>query len=240
MSFRRKIRKLIRSTGYDVHKLNPRINHEIPLLKSFEQFEIDLVLDVGANTGQFAQELRLAGYKGRIVSFEPLSKAHAELCKAAQGDPLWDVYPRCALGDTEGTIDINIAGNSVSSSILPMLELHSSVAKESVYIGTEKTDLHRLENIASTFLKNAKNPFLKLDTQGFEHQVLEGSKGILPQVKGILCELSLVPLYDSQVLWKDMLAKIEKEGFVLWAIRNGFANPANGRSLQFDGVFFKE
>ena len=85
-------------------------------------------LDVGANTGQFAQDLRASGYRGHIVSFEPLSDAHAALLVTASWDPLWDVADRCAVGAGDRWAEINIAGNSYSSSLLPMLDLHREAA----------------------------------------------------------------------------------------------------------------
>ena len=112
------------------------------LVSSLRKFEIDLVLDVGANKGQFASEIRHCGYAGRIVSFEPLSQAHGELLQSSAGDPMWDTYPRCALGDHDGEAEINIAGNSHSSSIMPMLESHLNAAPESAYEG-KHTDLKR-------------------------------------------------------------------------------------------------
>lgn len=75
-----------------------------------EQFGIDLVFDIGANTGQFASELRLIGYKGRMVSFEPLSVAHRELMQKPNRDSQWQIHPRTAIGDFDGEIEINIAG----------------------------------------------------------------------------------------------------------------------------------
>ena len=101
---------------------SPSRQDAMKVVASLKHFDIDLILDVGANTGQFASEVRSCGYAGRIVSFEPLTLAHDKLVQACAGDSLWDAYPRCALGDQAGEIEINIASNSVSSSILPMLE----------------------------------------------------------------------------------------------------------------------
>lgn len=209
------------------------------IVYSLHKFEIDLVLDVGANTGQFTSEVRQSGYAGRIVSFEPLSQAHAVLQKTSEGDPLWDVYPRCALGDHDGEVEINIAGNSQSSSILPMLESHRSAAPESAYQGKEIVPIKKLDAVAEQYLKNANAVFLKIDTQGFEWQVLDGARDTLPQVKGILVELSLVPLYEGQHLWKEMIDRLEAAGFTLWAFKPVFSDQVSGRTLQVDGLFYR-
>ena len=209
------------------------------IVSSLRKFEIDLVLDVGANTGQFASEIRHCGYAGRIVSFEPLSQAHGQLLQSSAEDHLWDVYPRCALGDHHGEVEINIAGNSESSSILPMLEAHLSAAPESAYEGKEIATIKTLDAVAGQYLKDADAPFLKIDTQGFDWLVLDGARHTLPQIKGILVELSLVPLYGGQHLWREVIDRLEAEGFTLWAFTPAFSNQASGRSLQVDGIFYR-
>jgi len=209
------------------------------IVSSLRKFEIDLVLDVGANKGQFASEIRQCGYAGRIVSFEPLSQAHDELMQSSRGDAKWDAYPRCALGDHVGEVEINIAGNSESSSILPMLESHRSAAPGSAYQGKEIVPIKTLDAVAGQYLKDARAPFLKIDTQGFEWQVLDGARETLPYIKGILVELSLVPLYEGQRLWREVIERLEAEGFTLWAFKPVFSDQATGRTLQVDGIFYR-
>lgn len=211
----------------------------IQLVSTLRKFEIDLVLDVGANTGQFGSEIRYYGYTGKIVSFEPLSHAHSNLVRTIAGDPKWEAYPPCALGNQNGETVINIAGNSQSSSILPMLEAHRNAAPESAYEGKERVPIKTLDSVAGDYLKNARAPFLKLDTQGFEWYVLDGARETLPHIKGILVELSLVPLYEGQHSWRELIDRLEGEGFALWAFRPGFIDQRQGRTLQVDGVFYR-
>lgn len=209
------------------------------IVSSLQTFEIDLVLDIGANAGQFASGIRQYGYKGRIVSFEPLSQAHAELQKSSAEDPLWEAHPRCALGNHVGEVEINIAGNSQSSSILPMLESHRSAAPDSAYQDKEVVTIKTLDAVAGHYLNNAHAAFLKIDTQGFEWLVLDGARDTLPHIKGILVELSLVPLYAGQHLWQEVINRLEAEGFTLWAFQPGFSDQVSGRSLQVDGIFYR-
>jgi len=233
------IRQAIRTAGFELHRLSPASNPALQLLKALNRFEIDLVLDVGANVGQFASELRSVGYKGNLVSFEPLSAAHQALSKAASRDPKWHVHPCGAIGDHDGEIVINIAGNSVSSSVLPMMESHASAAEDSAYVGVERVPLRRLDSVAPDYLAKSRCPFLKIDTQGFEWQVLDGAREILPQMRGVLCELSLVPLYEGQHLWEEIIGRLIQAGFTLWALQQGFIDSRNGRTLQMDGIFFR-
>ena len=239
MNFKTAIKTFFRKLGLEVRRYVPPTSPTEGLVASLRKFDIDLVLDVGANKGQFATDIRHWGYAGKIVSFEPLSLVHGELLRFSAGDPLWDAYPRCALGDHIGEVEINIAGNSYSSSILPMLEAHRSAAPDSAYQGKETALVKTLDAVAGQYLKDARDTFLKIDTQGFEWQVLDGGRDTLPHIKGILVELSLVPLYEGQHLWREVMDRLEAEGFTLWAFQPVFSDQATGRTLQVDGIFFR-
>lgn len=163
---------LLRRFGYDVQRYGP---HRDPLRRFQEAMRrqsVTTVLDVGANTGQFGQRLRINGFEGHIYSFEPLSDAHAKLTTVARRDPLWTVAPRCAVGSAGGIAYINIAANSQSSSILPMLGRHSAGDPRSSYIGKEAVQVITLDDFLET-LPNV-NMALKIDTQGYEAHVLAG------------------------------------------------------------------
>ena len=238
--FKKIIKKLSRSLGIDLKRYNIQTSEAAKMQRLLAYHNIDLVFDVGANIGQYAKLLRELGYSGRIVSFEPLSSAYSQLKAVSEKDPLWEIAPQTAIGNQEGEIIINIAGNSYSSSALPMLDAHLESAPESAYSGSETVKLSRLDTLAKDYIKSeTKSIFLKIDVQGLEKQVLEGATAILPLVKGIKLELSLVPLYEGQVLFKEMIDIVEKLGYELYGIEPGFTAEKTGRMLQMDGIFFK-
>lgn len=239
MGLKELVKHSFRKIGLEVHRYLPNSSPSAQVVASLRKFDIDLVLDVGANQGQFAAEIRSNGYTGNIVSFEPLSKAHSELLRASDGDSKWDIYPRCALGDHNGEAEINIAGNSASSSLLPMLDSHLSAAPHTAYVGKELVSLLILDSVAPEYVAKFKHPFLKIDTQGFEWQILNGARNVLSNMHGVLLELSLIPLYEGQHLWQEMIGRLEQEGFTLWALQPGFVDPLNGRTLQVDGIFYR-
>lgn len=234
------VKTAVRTCGYEVRRFRPDESEAAQLVQALKIADINLVFDIGANTGQFARDIRQAGYHERIVSFEPLRSARAKLLIAAKQDSAWNVHDQAALGDSAGEALIHVAANSVSSSVLPMLESHVSAAPESVYVGIERVPIQRLDDIASYYLSPASsNLFIKIDAQGFEWQILDGAPDALRHARGLLCELSLVPLYEGQRLWREMVDRLHDEGFGLWAVQRGFTDSATGQSLQMDGIFLR-
>ena len=171
------IRRALRRLGYDVRPYQPNYFPELQLKALLRSQGTDLVLDVGANAGQFGMALREIGYAGRIVSFEPLAAAREQLLAASAGDPQWQVAERCAIGEEDAELDIHVAGNSVSSSVLPMLDAHLRTAPESRYVATERVALRRLDSVAPSYIDGSRAALLKIDTQGYEDRVLDGATG---------------------------------------------------------------
>jgi FkbM family methyltransferase len=211
------------------------------LLSHLHRSHTDLVLDVGANVGQFALELFNAGFTGRIISFEPLSSAHTALCKAAQNNPKWEVAPRCALGATAGTAVINIAGNSFSSSLRPMLDRHLAAAPQSAYVGTETVGVETLGSmIARRFPGGAPSFALKIDTQGFEGDVLDGLGAHLDQCVAVLLEMPLDSLYGGAADLPTLFARLVKRDFRCVGLSPGYKNPRTGDAIEVDGLFVRD
>lgn len=231
------IKYLARMLGLDIRRYREK-RDGLQLL--FSHYNIDCILDVGANIGQYAAYLRSGGYKGQIVSFEPLSGAYQTLVEVNKKDPLWSLAPQSAIGDYDGDVSINISANSVSSSVLNILEQHVNSEPSSAFITREKVRISKLDSIAPPYMRGHKSIFLKIDVQGFESQVLAGAAGILPQIAGLQVELSLVPLYEGQMLFVDMIEQIRQLGFTLYGLAPGFSDTKTGRLLQADGIFFRE
>ena len=196
--------------------------------------------DIGANEGQYSMQLRKSGYDGKIISFEPLSSAYNKLLLNSKNDSNWKVAPQVAIGDIEGQIEIHISQNSVSSSILNMLDKHSSVAPESVYIGKETVKVNTLDNFNKEYISDNTRLFIKIDTQGFEDKVLNGATEILKKAIGLQLELSTVPLYQGQALYDKLINLVIEQGFELWSIHPAFVDLKSGRVLQIDATFLKK
>jgi FkbM family methyltransferase len=233
------VRRTLRYIGLDLVRWRPQSSAGAALARMLNLHRIDTVLDVGANEGQYAHWLRELGFTGRIISFEPLAVTHQRLQQAAVKDALWTIAPRTALGDREGTLLMHIAANSVSSSALPMLDGHVQAAPESVYIGSETVPITRLDTAVEEMLVSGQNLFLKIDVQGFEPKVLEGASRLLDRILGVQLELSLVPLYDGETLFLSLIDFMARKGFELWSLIPNFVDKETGRTLQVDGIFFR-
>jgi FkbM family methyltransferase len=230
-------RKLLNDLGYDL-KRHPEydLRRKLKLLKTFQ---INTVFDVGANVGQYGSLLRNIKFEGRIVSFEPLSSAYQKLVAASRQDKNWETE-NIAIGDSDGEIEINISENSASSSILDMLPNHVKEAPKSRYINKEKVKLYKLDSIYPKYIKDGEKVFLKIDTQGYEKNVLDGAEDFLKHVTGLQIEMSIVPLYSNEFLIDDMISFLQSRGFGLYSLENGFSSKETGQLFQVDGIFFRK
>jgi FkbM family methyltransferase len=240
MNFKKLIKKYIRKLGWDLHRLDITKDPIFQVMQVIKYKNIDMVLDVGANIGQFAESIRNMGYENKIISFEPLKNEHLILFNKSIKDKLWDVYERCAIGEHDNNTIINVSQNSVSSSILKILESHTEIVKESEIMNAELVPLKRLDSIAPKILNLNNNILLKIDAQGYEWQILEGSVNTLKNISVVLIELSLTKLYENQKLWRDIVDRMENNDFVLWTLLNGFTDQKTGRSLQLDAIFINK
>jgi FkbM family methyltransferase len=231
----RAMRAVVNRFGVDVVAFRPERQLYARRRRAFRDGGVTLVLDAGANAGQYASRLRQQGYGGRIVSFEPLGEAFARLERVAAADATWEVQ-QLALGDSDGKATINVAGNSESSSLLPMTATHESEAPESVYVSTEIITVRRLDSVRPHVVQADDRIHLKLDVQGLELSVLRGAEATLEQIVSIECELSLVPLYEGQALIEELVGHLARAGFALVAVEPAYATAA-GHVIQLDGLF---
>lgn len=197
---------------------------------------IDLVLDVGANIGQFAKILRKAGYAGEIVSFEPLSTSFARLARSASRDPRWQAI-HLGLGDRDHEATLHISGDSQASSLRDMLPLHHDVASYFSYVGEERVSIRKLDTVWDEYVRPESKVYLKIDTQGFEKEVLDGAVRSLSRVKAVQLEMSIEPLYKGTLLLPEMITFMNGKGFTLMSVEYGVCHPETGQMLQLDGIF---
>jgi FkbM family methyltransferase len=202
--------------------------------------KIDTLLDVGANKGQYAIQMRSLGYDKKLLSFEPQQDAFNVLKQVAAKDPQWEVYDY-ALGDENTKSLIHIADNSFSSSILNMLPTHLESAPESKYVGNQEIEIKRLDSIFDDLCSPTASVMLKIDTQGYEKNVIDGAFEVLKRIKIIQLEMSILPLYENEILYTEMIQYLKAKSFELFSLESGgFYDLTSGQLLQVDGIFVRK
>jgi FkbM family methyltransferase len=195
---------------------------------------IDLVVDAGANLGQFAELVRSKGYKGRIWSFEPVGHVFDSLAAKAALDPAWQVS-KLALGSKRGTAEINVSANHTLSSFLPASAKLASFDAEAPTV-RETVEVQTLDKLLEE--DPAKSIFLKIDVQGFEKEVLEGAKKTLPRVHALYVELPVEQLYEGGWTFPEAINYLDDLGFTPAQFRTVNSLPDDRASaVEFDCLF---
>ncbi len=214
-------------------------NQGFELNKILSFHKINLILDVGAYTGTYAQSLRRFGYTKEIISFEPIKETYDALLINSSKDKMWHIYERVALGNENKIIKINISKKKDSSSVLKIKKKHLKLEPDSKIVKNEKVNMVKLDKIIKKYA-NKKNSYLKIDTQGYEYPILLGSGNLLKKIKMIQLELSLHRLYEGQEGWEEILNYLKKFNFKIWSIVPGFRNKKIGQLMQFDVILYKD
>jgi FkbM family methyltransferase len=234
------IQRVLRKLGWELQRFeNAHVEQQV-LKKILSWTGAEIVLDVGANVGQYGDLVFETGFEGTVISFEAIPTVHQKLsAHARRKSRRWIVAPCAALGTQRGNVAINVSANLVSSSVLPMLGAHLDAAPESRYVRQQTVAVERLDEFAPALLPPTGQLLIKVDTQGYEMQVLKGAIGLLPRTVAIQLELSLLPLYEGAPTFTELIAFVQASGFELFSIIPGFRDPRSGRLLQADGFFVR-
>lgn len=183
----------------------------------FRRLEIDCVLDVGANRGQFRDLLRNeAGYEGLIVSFEPIAANIEVLRERASKDDMWKIYG-LALGSIDGMMPINVMKQDMFSSLLePETGENIQQFKELNSVArVEQVEVRRLDGLFDEIVRShqAKHVYLKLDTQGYDLEVVKGAGSVLPRLAGMQTEVAVQQLYKGMPSYLESIRVLTDLGF---------------------------
>ena len=202
-------------------------------------FNFDVVLDIGANVGQFAEYIRSQGYDGRIISFEPVKGTYEKLKQKIKKGQKW-MAVNAGLGQDEMESIINVTESSVYSSLLyPHQDLIDFAGNAIRISAREKVAIHTLDSQYPIYVQEKDSAFLKIDTQGFEKQVLLGGTKSLDTIKGVQVELSLNPLYNGEAPLAEIATLLEAKGFKMALLDPVTYDRQNGILLQVDCIFLK-
>ena len=233
-------RSLRRKLGRFHHKLLRYLGEE-HIAWVLRRLDANVVLDVGANRGQFARRLRRDGYAGRIVSFEPVPDVAARLERIAADDPDWYVRQH-ALGDRDDVTEINVgAGQGRLSSLLPPSEFGRSWSSRIDGDTSVTVSVRRLDGLFGEVVRGVEDPrvYLKLDTQGYDLRVFAGAGDRVADLVGLQSEMSLVALYDGMPHLTEQLATFEAAGFQVTGMFPVVFERATMRVIEFDAVMVR-
>lgn len=205
MRLKSALKKVLNSYGYSLLRT--------PSLSDFiRSRKVTLILDVGANVGQYCDFVRSEGYEGEIISFEPLKSAYKALCANRTSDRRWKAV-NVALGSACSTAAINVSENTVFSSLRSQSAYATKFDPFARVVRTEEIEIFPLDHFADE-INHHKNIFCKIDTQGFEEEVLKGAKGAIDRFCGIQLELPLARLYEQTWSFSAATKHLEELGFV--------------------------
>lgn len=200
------IKKFLRKLGYDIVIYRPVFEG------SLKRYSIDTVIDVGANTGQFAREIhKMLPAAKRIYSFEPLKDIFSTMEKNCADIPGFKAF-NIALGNQDGTTEIKRSAYSPSSSLLVMGALHKRRYPKTAETRKQTISVKKLDTIASE-LDLSGNVLIKMDVQGFEGEVIKGGTSTIAKAKVLLLETSFAELYEGQPLFDDIYRLLRPLGF---------------------------
>jgi len=232
------IKDIFRKLGFDIIPFNHVSHPTYRRFKLLSHHQIDLIFDIGANIGQYAQEVRKSGFAGKIISFEPVRSAYTELYKKSAKDSLWEAI-NIGIGNFDGQARINIAKESHSSSLLNILPASLSNCPSASIIGTEDITVNKIDSIIKNYWQLSNKLYIKIDTQGYEYNVIEGASFSLNKIFGLEVELSFITLYEGEILFNEMLQLLMDKGFKLMSINPGLCNYSTGQLLQADCIFYR-
>ena len=223
-------------------KFTPSASDEMRNAAILNDLGIKYVLDVGANTGQFAESLFDFNYKGTVISFEPVSTCYDALVKRSKKNPKHQVAEKRAIGDQDMEIKINVSDDSVFSSVLEIKDEHTKIRPKSRIVRQETVNLFKLDSIIDKYIPPEETSILlKIDTQGFEKQVLDGALDSIKRIKGIKIEIPLVPIYNNtQFTFYEIIDYMKERGLSPYNFNTEGVDLKTGRVFTIDGMFFRE
>ncbi|GAA1074130.1 FkbM family methyltransferase [Nocardiopsis metallicus] len=202
-------------------------------------YRVNCVFDVGANIGQYGQQLRAHGYRGRIVSFEPVAAVADKLRRVTEDDPDWWVRP-FALGREDRTDSINVVHGSMSSMLGPT-EFGNTRYKRFRRTRTQEIILRRLDGLLDEALAGIADPrpYLKLDTQGFDLEAYAGAGERIREFVGMQSEVALMQIYEGMPRMDEAIRTYEADGFEITGMYPVTREESTGRVLEFDCVMVR-
>jgi FkbM family methyltransferase len=234
------LKKLANMLGYELVKIKKGGSINSHLKKLIDLYQIDLIIDVGANKGQFGQLIRKLGYKGDILSFEPVLSSFELLKDRSKNDPKWEVF-QLGLGDKKEQREINTFNSSDFSSLLTP-SVKGKELFDKIRVGsTELIEIDTLDNILTDLkISRTRKIFLKMDTQGYDMHVFSGAKNSIDGIVVLLSEISITQIYDGMTNYHNALMEFERNDYAVSALFPVSHNENDLSVIELDCVMIKK
>jgi FkbM family methyltransferase len=240
MDLKRLTRTLTRRFGYDLVRYQGSSSMSSHLSILFPKFGINCVIDVGGHFGEYGRMLRENGYDGRIVSFEPVEMNHAKLLAASSRDKYW-IVKNLALGEHDGESTILVTEGTGLDSFLTPSEYGRSALGNAMHVARqENVRVATLDAMFAECVDGIDLPrvYLKLDTQGWDINVLKGATDSIGKVSAMQSEVSVKALYEGMSGWTESLSYIQGLGFEMSGIFPVLQDP-EFRAIELDVVMVR-
>jgi FkbM family methyltransferase len=231
------IKRLVNFLGFQISRYSIGGHPISQFNKLLELYKVDVVLDVGANTGQFYHHLRSYNRSVKVISVEAIPDLVNKLKLSAKDNSKWEIVGPLAIAGSNGDVKFDISGNSVSSSLKKVLQKHIEAEVSSECVEVITVPAATLDHAIQPMVGQDEVLALKIEVQGAEYDVIQGAENCIAQAAVIICELSLQPLYEDQKLWLDIIREFEARGMILCGLHTGFACGETGETLQVEGLF---
>jgi FkbM family methyltransferase len=241
-AIKRVFQKAARVVGLHVGRYPPVDSLAYHLKTLLRLLEIDCVLDVGAHLGEFAEFVRDLEYTGEIRSFEPVRSSFEALTKARSSDHSWR-GENVALGAQDGELEMNIYEGSVFNSFLKPAENGTPRFRDQTrLVRVEKVAVRRLESVIDEILAQRPSAkiFLKMDTQGYDLQVLRGAGRRIEAVGALLSELAARSTYTGMPTLPEALIELDRLGFEVTGMFPVARELDHLRVIEFDCVMCRK
>lgn len=229
-------KSVFRAAGLSVRPLRQDGRHT---LLGLAQRPVSVIVDVGANEGQFAGEMLQRFPAARVWCVEPLPGPFAVLARWAAGTGGRVEVVQCALGESAGTMRMHVHLDHTASSSL----LEASEVCEDLYPETRRQDvvevpIRRLDDLRlwERWPADGGDRILKLDVQGYEDRVLAGGGETLRHVHHVILEVSIDSLYRGQAGFPALVATLARAGFAYRGNIEQVAAP-DGHVVYIDALF---
>jgi len=203
-------------------------------IDTLSDLDLDFIVDIGANKGQFALLCRYLYPSSRIISFEPLPGPGKVYEKIFSDDRLVKLH-QMAIGPDSSKANFHVSNRADSSSLLQISEMQSVTFKGTHEVSTCMVNVEKLSNVISPY-QIASKSLLKLDVQGYEYEALIGCKDNIKLFKWIYCECSFVELYVGQKLAYEVIDLLSESGFRIFSVSN-LQHNKSGIPIQADFLF---